>query len=74
MKVFTYSEARQHLADLLELAESEGAVRIRRRDGRSFTLTRERETTSPLEGIGIRAPVGLETLLSALEETRGRHG
>ena len=74
MKVFTYSEARQHLSEVLELAESEGAVRIRRRDGRSFTLSLERETTSPLEGLGIRAPVGLENLLSALEETRGRHG
>lgn len=74
MKVFTYSEARQHLAEVLELAESEGAVKIRRRDGRSFTLTLERETASPLEGLGVRAPVGLENLLSALEETRGRHG
>ncbi len=74
MKVFTYSEARQHLAEVLELAESEGAVRIRRRDGRSFKVSLERETSSPLEGIGVRAPVGLENLLSALEETRGRHG
>jgi len=33
MKIYTYSEARQRLGELLERARREGSVRIRRRDG-----------------------------------------
>ena len=33
MKVYTYSEARQRLASVLDAAQRDGAVRIRRRDG-----------------------------------------
>jgi PHD/YefM family antitoxin component YafN of YafNO toxin-antitoxin module len=38
MQVFTYSEARQKLAFLLEQAESTGKVLIRRKDGTTFSL------------------------------------
>lgn len=38
MNVYTYSEARQNLASVLDEAEREGEVRITRRDGRSFSL------------------------------------
>ncbi len=39
MKVYTYSEARQRLASLLDEALREGEVRIKRRDGDEFVLT-----------------------------------
>lgn len=43
MRVFTYSEARQRLAELLDLARSED-VQIRRRDGSVFVVSaRNRE-------------------------------
>ena len=38
MRVYTYSEARQNLASVLDVAQRDGAVRIRRRDGQSFVL------------------------------------
>lgn len=38
MKEFTYSEARQQLATLLEQARRKGAVRSRRRDGQVFVV------------------------------------
>jgi hypothetical protein len=38
MQVYTYSEARQKLAEVLEQAESSGKVVIRRGDGRTFAL------------------------------------
>lgn len=39
MQVYTYSEARQKLAHVLEQAESTGKVLIRRKDGRIFVLS-----------------------------------
>lgn len=42
MKIYTYSEARQNLASLLEEARRKGGVRIRRRDGASVVLRPER--------------------------------
>ena len=49
MKVYTYSEARQQLATVLEEAGREGGVRIRRKDGQVFLLQPERRKTSPLD-------------------------
>ncbi len=41
MQVFTYSEARQKLAMILDQAENSGKVLIRRKDGRTFALVPE---------------------------------
>jgi prevent-host-death family protein len=38
MKTYTYTEARQKLAALLDQARREGRVQIRRRDGQLFVL------------------------------------
>ncbi|MQA91045.1 MAG: type II toxin-antitoxin system Phd/YefM family antitoxin, partial [Gemmatimonas sp.] len=48
MRVYTYTEARQSFAALLEQARREGAVRIRRRDGQTFVVTPEQTAGSPL--------------------------
>jgi hypothetical protein len=49
MKVFTYSEARQNLLKLLEIARKED-VEIRRKDGSIFSLTSKKEKTkSPFD-------------------------
>ena len=49
MTVFTYSEARQKLAEVLRRAQREGAVQIRRRDGTTFTLRPTTQSGSPLD-------------------------
>lgn len=38
MKVYTYSQARQKLAKLLDDASGEGQVQIKRRDGQTFVI------------------------------------
>jgi len=48
MKVYTYSEARQKLAKLLEQAVREGEVRVKRKDGQMFVIKPERRLGSPL--------------------------
>ncbi len=52
MTIYTYSDARQKLASLLEQALREGEVRIRRKDGRMFVLRPEITYDSPLSNLG----------------------
>lgn len=70
MREFTYSEARQHLSELLEQVTREGEVRIRRRDGSRFVVRLETPSASPLDVAGIQAPIGLEALLEGIHESR----
>lgn len=70
MKEFTYSEARQRLAALLERARREGAVRIRRKDGQVFVLRPERAAGSPLDVPTIGARLTREEILDAIRQGR----
>ena len=50
MKAYTYSEARENFASVLEEAERDGAVEIRRRDGAIFRISPARRSkASPLD-------------------------
>lgn len=70
MKEYTYSEARQRLAALLERARREGAVRIRRKDGQVFVLRPERASGSPLDVPAIGARLSREEIVEAIREGR----
>ena len=70
MKEFTYSEARQQLATLLEKARRDGAVRIRRRDGQVFVLRPEQRTGSPLDVPALRLRISRDDLVTAVREGR----
>ncbi len=70
MKEYTYSEARQRLADLLELAQREGSVRIRRRDGTVFVITRAQDTLSPLDVPGISLDITRDEIVDVIHEGR----
>ena len=70
MKEFSYAEARQRLAALLERAERDGAVRIRRKDGQLFVLRPERSAGSPLDVPAIGARLSREEILDAIREGR----
>jgi hypothetical protein len=73
MQVFTYSEARQRLAFLLEQAESTGKVLIRRKDGLTFSLVPERKApSSPLDVPSIKADITTPELVSLIREGRER--
>ena len=70
MKVYTYSEARQRLALVLEQARQDGAVRIQRRDGQMFVLKPERPATSPLDVKSINLGVTTDEIVSYIRESR----
>ena len=74
MKVYTYSQARQRLASLLNQARREGEVRIRRRDGQEFVLQPARgagPSESPLDVPGVAAAATTKDILAAIRESRG---
>lgn len=70
MKVYTYSEARQRLARVLDDALREGAVHIRRRGGEVFVLQPARGSRSPLDVRGVKAKLPPGELLDIMREIR----
>ena len=70
MKEFTYSEARQRLAALLERARRDGAVRIRRRDGQVFVVQPEVRTGSPLDVKGLNLKWSREEIVRLVRSSR----
>ena len=73
MKVYTYSEARQRLASVLDAAQQGGAVRIRRRDGRTFVLHPETSNRSPLDVEGVDLGISAGDIVSLVRESRSRY-
>jgi len=70
MKVFTYSEARQNLSKLLNIAQKE-EVEIRRRDGTTFSLVSKRKKgKSPFDVSGIKTKATTKDILKAVRESR----
>ena len=72
MTVYTFSEARQKFASLLERARREGAVRVKRRDGQVFVIQPERKRRSPLDVPGITADISKEEIVGVVREMRER--
>lgn len=74
MKTYTYSEARQRLAQVLDEARVTGEVQIRRRDGQVFVLQPVDLEQSPLDVPAV--PAGLEAgeSLDWLRTERGASG
>ncbi len=72
MKVYTYSEARQKLATVLEEASRSGAVKIRRKDGRVFVLRPDKRKKSPLDVDGADLGLSRGEILALIKEGRRR--
>lgn len=70
MKVYTYSEARQKLAAVLEQARTEGEVRIRRSDGQNFVLRPVQTAASPLDVEGVDLGLTRDEIIAAVREGR----
>jgi hypothetical protein len=72
MKTYTYSQARQHLADVLDEASRSGEVRIRRRDGRTFALRPARMKRSPLDVPAIESDISAGEVVAMVRAMRRR--
>jgi hypothetical protein len=70
--VYTFSEARQKFASLLERARREGAVRVKRRDGQVFLIQPERPRRSPLDVPAVDTEISTEEIVGIVREMRQR--
>ncbi len=68
--VYTYTEARQKLASLLNQAVTEGEVHIQRRDGQVFVLRPAEEFQSPLNIEGVNLNLTAEEIVAFVHEGR----
>ena len=70
MNTYTFTEARQKLASLLEQAARNGEVRIKRRDGQVFVIRPQKRQGSPLDIDGIELNLSRDEILESIAESR----
>ena len=66
--VFTYSEARQKLATVLEQSATEGEVRIKRKDGQEFVIKPAEKVESPLDVEGVDLDISAREIVDFVRE------
>jgi hypothetical protein len=74
VRTYTYSEARQRLAALLDQARREGRVQIRRQDGSTFVVQPVVSDRSPLDVPGVRSRLRPGELVALVRQERDRTG
>ena len=72
MRVYTYSEARQNLASLLDVAKRDGSVAIRCRDGQTFILSPQPMDNSPIDVEGVDLDITTEEIIDINRQGRER--
>ena len=71
MKVYTFSQARQNLSQVLNRAKSEEVI-IRWRGGDAFSVAPKIQKGSPFDVRGIRTIAKTADILKAIQEVRGK--
>ena len=69
MKVYTYSEARQRLSEVLDIARAEEVI-VKRRGGETFSITFKNTQNSPFDIAGIKTTATTKDILDAVRESR----
>jgi len=72
MKEYSFTEARQHFASILDEAKREGVVCIKKRDGESFYIKPAAPEKSPLDVKGVDLGVTSSEIVDAIREGRER--
>jgi PHD/YefM family antitoxin component YafN of YafNO toxin-antitoxin module len=71
MRVYTYSQARQKLAEVLDFARRE-EVRIKRRTGDSYSIRYRSDNESPFDIKPIKTKASTKDILEAVASSRAR--
>jgi prevent-host-death family protein len=71
MKVYSFSQARQNLSEVLNRAKEE-EVQIRRRGGEVFRIVPKRSGGSPFDIPGVKTKVKMSDILDAIRDVRSR--
>jgi hypothetical protein len=69
MKIYTYSEARQRFAEILNIAREEDVI-IQRRGGETFTIAFKKTSRSPFAIPGIKTKANTADILQAIKDSR----
>ena len=72
MTTYTFSEARQNFATILEKAQMEGRVLVKRKDGSLFAIQPVAKKESPLDVEGITLGLTSSEIVDIVREVRER--
>ena len=72
MREYSFTEARQNFASILEEAKKEGAVCIKKRDGQTFYLKPAAPKKSPLDIEGVDLGLSSAEIVGLLRKGRER--
>lgn len=70
MLVYTYTEARQNFASLLDKVAQEGEVWVKRRDGQVFAIRLREPEESPLKVEGVALEMTSSEIVGFVHEGR----
>jgi len=71
-KVSTYSEARQKLSKVLDLARSEEVI-IKKRGGEIFAIVYKQPSNSPFDIKGVKTKAKTRDIMEVVEASRSSH-
>lgn len=72
MTIYTYSEARQNFASVLDKARKVGEVLIKRKDGTVFIIKPVTKNDSPLDVKGVDIKLSRDEIVDLLRKVRQR--
>ncbi len=72
MREYSFTEARQHFAAILEEAKREGAVCVKKRDGEAFYIKPAISKKSLLDIKGVDLGIGSSEIVDIVREGRER--
>ena len=73
MREYSFTEARQSFAAILEEAKKEGVVCIKKRDGETFYLRPAPPGKSPLDVKGVDLGLSSDEIVDLIKRGRERH-
>ena len=73
MKEYSFTEARQHFASILDEAKKEGVVCVKKRDGESFYIRPATLKKSPLDVKGVDLGMSSSEIVDIIREGRERN-
>lgn len=72
MREYSFTEARQHLASILDEAKKEGVVCIKKRDGETFYIKPAASKKSPFDVEGVDLDVSSSEIVAIVRAGRER--
>jgi prevent-host-death family protein len=73
MKEYSFTEARQHFAALLDEAKKQGVVCVKKRNGETFYIRPATTKKSPLDIEGVDLDISSSEIVDIIKESRERN-